>query len=77
MLDLASAQGGAVPGLFLVAPDGREAEVRAHLKRPAFAAISSMRVRYLAYGELDRNRSSMARFGAGLKPIEAIARELA
>lgn len=76
MLDLASAQGG-VPGLFLVAPDGREDEVRAQLKRPAFAAISSMRVRYLAYGELDRNRSSMARFGSGLKPIEAIARDLA
>jgi type II restriction enzyme len=76
MLDLASAQGGAVPGLFLVAPDGREDEVRAQLKRPAFAAISSLRVRYVPYGELERNRSSMVRFGAGLKPIEAIAREL-
>jgi len=76
MLDLASAQGGAVPGLFLVAPDGREDEVRAQLKRPAFAAISSLRVRYVPYGELDRNRSSIARFGTGLKPIEAIAREL-
>jgi type II restriction enzyme len=76
MLDLASAQEGAVPGLFLVAPDGREDEVRAQLKRPAFAAIASMRVRYLAYGELERNRSSMARFGSGLKPIDAIARDL-
>jgi len=76
MLDLASAQGGAVPGLFLVAPDGREDEVRAQLKRPAFAAISSLRVRYVPYGELDRNRASIARFGTGLKPIEAIAREL-
>lgn len=76
MLDLASAQGG-VPGLFLVAPDGREDEVRAQLKRPAFAAISSLRVRYLPYGELERNRTSMARFGSGLKPIEAIARDLA
>jgi len=34
-------------------------------------------VRYVPYGELERNRSSMVRFGAGLKPIEAIARELA
>lgn len=76
MLDLASAQGGAVPGLFLVAPDDREDEVRAQLKRPAFATISSLRVRYLPYGELARCRDDMARFGAGLKPIEAIAREL-
>jgi type II restriction enzyme len=77
MLDLAPAQDGAVPSLFLVAPDGREKEVRAQLKRPAFAAISSLRVRYVPYGELARNRASMVRFGAGLKPIEAIARELA
>jgi type II restriction enzyme len=76
MLDLASAQDGAVPSLFLVAPDGREEEVRAQLERPAFAAISSLRVRYVPYGELARNRASMVRFGAGLKPIEAIAREL-
>jgi type II restriction enzyme len=76
MLDLATAQGGAVPALFLVAPDGREGEVRAQLKRPAFAAISSLRVRYVPYGELERNRTSILRFGTGLKPIEAIAREL-
>ncbi len=76
MLDLATAQGGAVPALFLVAPDGRESEVRAQLKRPAFAAISSLRVRYVPYGELERNRTSILRFGTGLKPIEAIAREL-
>jgi type II restriction enzyme len=59
-----------------VAPDGREDQVRGQLKRPAFSAISSLGVRYVPYGELDRNRASIARFGAGLKPIEAIAREL-
>ena len=77
MLDLASAQEGTVPALFLVAPDGREGDVRAQLARPAFAAISSLRVRYVPYGELERHREPMARFGSGLKGIEAIARSLA
>jgi type II restriction enzyme len=33
-------------------------------------------VRYLPYGELERHRESMARFGQGLKPLIAIARTL-
>jgi type II restriction enzyme len=33
-------------------------------------------VRYLPYGELERHRASMARFGAGMKAVEAIARRL-
>jgi type II restriction enzyme len=76
MLDLASSQAQAVPALFLVAPDGREADVRAQLARPAFRAISSLHVRYVPYGELERHREAIARFGSGLKGIEAIARAL-
>lgn len=32
---------------------------------------------YLSYGELRAHREAMARFGAGLKPILAIAKKLA
>lgn len=77
MLDLASAQEKAVPALFLVAPDAREADVRAQLARPAFRTISSLHVRYVPYGELERNREAITRFGSGLKGIEATARALA
>lgn len=76
MLDLASAQERSVPALFLVAPDEREGDVRGQLARPAFRAIASLRVRYVPYGELERNRDAIARFGSGLKGIEAIARAL-
>ena len=34
-------------GLFLVAPDDREDEVRAQLTRPAFQRVSDLQVRYL------------------------------
>lgn len=77
LLDLAlGAPTSTGAGLFLVAPDERESEVRAQLSRPAFSRVADMGVRYLPYGELARHRHSMARFGAGMKPIEALARRL-
>jgi len=70
--------GGArtVQGLFLVAPNNRENEVREKLTRPAFSRVSDLRVRYIPYGDLDAHRHSMARFGQGMKAVEAIARSL-
>lgn len=81
LLDLALGQGlesphGVADALFLVAPDEREKEVRAQLARPAFSRVADLKVRYLPYSELERNRDAMARFGHGLKAIEAVARTL-
>lgn len=77
LLDLAfGAVEHEVRGLFLVAPDEREEEVRAQLRRPAFRQIADLSVCFLAYSQLAQNKDAMARFGAGLKPIEAIARVL-
>lgn len=61
---------------FLVAPDRREADVRAQFARPAFSRVSELDLRYLPYSELESHRDAMARFGQGLKPIEAIAKSL-
>lgn len=77
LLDLAlGVPDHAVRGLFLVAPDDREAEVRAQLARPAFSRVADLSVRFLPYGELAAHRHAMARFGQGLKAVEAIARAL-
>ncbi|WP_437656800.1 type II restriction endonuclease [Sorangium sp. So ce1182] len=77
LLDLAfGAVEHQVRGLFLVAPDDREGEVRAQLMRPAFRQIADLQVRFVAYGQLAQHREAMARFGAGLKPLDAIARTL-
>lgn len=77
MLDLAlGVPGGAAQGLFLVAPDDRESQVRDQLRRPAFRDIARLHVRYLPYSELSRHRETMARFGTGMKAVEAIARDL-
>ena len=77
MLDLALAGEDATSHrLFLVAPDAREADVRAQLARPAFRRVADLAVRYLPYSELEANREAIARFGRGLHPIEALARDL-
>lgn len=77
MLDLALGPcGELLKGMFLVAPDDRESEVRAQLARPAFRSIASMDMRFLPYGELDRHRSSIIRFGEGLKAIRSVAKAL-
>ena len=70
MLDLALSRDGAdaAHGLFLVAPDGREAEVRAQVQRPAFSRVADLEVRYLPYGDLERHREAAMRFGRGLHP---------
>lgn len=77
LLDLAMGVSNAIgPHMFLVAPDAREEEVRAQLLRPAFRDVGKLPVRFLAYGALEQHRESMARFGTGLKPLEAVARVL-
>ncbi len=66
----------AIEGLFLVAPDDREDDVRQQLRRPAFQQVAALNVRYLPYSELEANRAAMGRFGEGLKAVAAIARTL-
>jgi type II restriction enzyme len=78
LLDLAlGSPGTSAMRLFLVAPDDREEEVRAQLQRPAFRRVADLELKYLGYGELDRNREAMGRFGQGLKPLDAVGRRLA
>jgi type II restriction enzyme len=75
LLDLAmSGASQVVSGLFVVAPDDREDEVRSQLARPVFMGVRG--VRFLPYGEIERNRDAMARFGLGMKAIDSVARSL-
>ena len=77
MLDLAlGTEVGKNSILFLVAPDNRRDEVEQQLCRPAFSRVSEMNIRYLPYSELKENKSAIARFGAGLKPLVAISQQL-
>lgn len=61
---------------FLVAPDNRESEVRAQFARPAFNRVTDLDLSFLPYSALRDHRQAMARFGAGLKPVLAVAHSL-
>ncbi len=77
MLDLAL--GGDASGLhslFLVAPDKREADVRAQIARPAFSRIADLSVRYLPYSALEQHREAIARFGSGVAALEKVSHRL-
>jgi len=77
MLDLAlGSPDHAAERYFLVAPDERESDVREQVSRPAFSRVRDLDVRWLPYSELRSHREAIARFGSGLKAIEAIARPL-
>ena len=56
--------------------DNGEEEVRAQLMRPDFQRVSDLQMRYLPYGELEKHRESIARFGEGLKAIHAVSKVL-
>lgn len=77
MLDLAlGLPEHAADRYFLVAPDEREADVRSQFARPAFSRVRDLDLRWLSYGQLRSHRESIARFGSGLKAIDAIAKSL-
>jgi len=77
LLDLAlGAPTSATRGLYLVAPDSRERDVRTRLLRLAFQRVRDLQLRFPPCGELEKHRASAARFGQGLKPIGALARLL-
>ena len=60
----------------LVAPDGRERDVRAQLMRPAFGSIGHLNLGYIPYSELRQHRETIARSGTGMKAIHALSRAL-
>ncbi len=77
MLDLAlGGEGKHLHAIYLVAPDKREADVRAQIARPAFSRIADLRVRYLPYSELQSHRSAISRFGQGVTTLEKISHAL-
>lgn len=76
LLDLVLGSSQALGGLFLVAPDDREDEVRTQINRPAFSRVTDIGVRFLPYSELEKHRHDVARFGNGLKGVQALARTL-
>ena len=59
--------------VFLVAPDDREREVLAQLKRPSVVATNGGAASYILFSDLDQHCDAMCRFGTGRDILDKIA----
>lgn len=76
LMDLAKSFAEMPIDLFLVAPDSREKEIQAQLRRPAFAELGNRRPRYLLFSEFCEHCSGLCKFGADYTALRKIAREV-
>jgi type II restriction enzyme len=60
--------------IFLVAPDDREREVVAQLRRPSVLATRTGTAGYILFSDLDKHCDAMCRFGNSIEVLDRIAR---
>lgn len=75
LVDLATSLGDKKYNFFLVAPDSREKEILAQLKRPSFKNIDCVDLRYILFSSLYDNCDSLCRFGDDYKILYKISSE--
>jgi type II restriction enzyme len=73
LMDLSLSLGSSNLALYLVAPDGREGEVRAQLARPSFRDLS-LRPALLTFSDLEVNCEALCRFGTEPEVLAKIAK---
>jgi type II restriction enzyme len=64
-------------GIYLVAPDEREREVIAQLKRPSIAATRHAQLGYLLFSDLVQHCESICRFGTDDRILDKIVKRVA
>jgi type II restriction enzyme len=73
LVDLAKSMNRDGLSLFLVAPDGREKEIQAQLRRPSFKDLS-FQLRYLLFNDLKSHCEGLCRFGEDHRVLLKLAR---
>lgn len=76
LVDLASSLGDKQYNFFLVAPDSREKEIVAQLKRPSFKSIDCVNLRYILFSELNEHCHGLCKFGEDYKIMFKISKEV-
>lgn len=75
LTDLASSLGDRENHFFLVAPDSREKEIMAQLRRPAFQNMANVKLRYILFAELKEHGNGICKFGEDYKILFKISKE--
>ena len=76
LMDLASSLGDRQYDFFLVAPDKREKEVLAQLKRPSFQTSTFIGLRYLLFSELEEHCHGLCKFGDDYRILFKLAKDV-
>ncbi len=62
--------------LYLAAPEQREKEIMAQLKRPSFVAKESTKISYILFSELCTHCDSICKFGEDHTIMEKVAKRI-
>lgn len=76
LVDLASSLGDRTYNFFLVAPNLREKEMIAQLKRPSFKNLDCINLRYILFSELYEHCNGLCKFGEDYRILFKIAKEV-
>lgn len=76
LIDLASSLESMQYNFFLVAPDSREKEIIAQLKRPSFKNLDCISLRYILFSQLYKNSDSLCTFGDDYRILFKISNEV-
>jgi type II restriction enzyme len=74
LVDLAKSVGDPSLNFYLVAPDAREKEIQAQLRRPAFGDLGALELRYILFRELCEHCAGLCKFGDDHKVMRKIAK---
>lgn len=74
LVDLAASLGDRHYNFFLVAPDAREKEIVAQLKRPSFKNIDCVTLRYFLFSDLYEHCRGLCKFGDDYKILLKVAK---
>ena len=74
LMDLASSLGDKKYDFFLVAPDSREKEVLAQLKRPSFKNNSCIGLSYILFSDLEEHCQGLCKFGEDFRILFKLAK---
>lgn len=74
LIDLASSLGDKQYNFFLIAPDMREKEIIAQLKRPSFKTIDCVALRYILFSDLYEHCNGISKFGEDYKILLKVAK---
>ena len=75
LMDLASSLGDRRYDFFLVAPDKREKEVLAQLKRPSFQTSTCIGLRYILFSDLEEHCHGLCKFGDDYRILFKLAKD--